>query len=302
MSRIQPVYANVVRELRAEGIELSDRRVVKGMKLIAAAALVREATVANAQDLWPLNHFWSRPEEAEAAKTVVQPRVAEAGGPALELTRPVTDILDDIAVLEAQDPMVRSEIIAMSVPNPHVRFHYEDYKTLPETLSPRYELLDGALLMVPAPTPFHQHISRNLAFLLLQFVRQHRLGVVFYSPIDVVLGSGDDREIVQPDLLFLDNSQRRFITAEEIRGAPALVVEILSPGTATRDRGYKKILYGRYGVREYWLVDPAAQTIEVYTPGTKGLALAWQYARTGILKSLVLPGLAIPLEQIFRED
>ncbi|MFO1433403.1 MAG: AAA family ATPase [Candidatus Competibacteraceae bacterium] len=110
MSRIQPVYANVVRELRAEGIELSDRRVVKGMKLIAAAALLREATVADAQDLWPLNHFWSRPEEAEAAKTVVQPRVAEAGGPALELTRPVDDILEDIAVLEAQAPAVNSEV------------------------------------------------------------------------------------------------------------------------------------------------------------------------------------------------
>ncbi len=110
MSRIQPVYANVVRELRAEGIELSDRRVVKGMKLIAAAALLREATVADAQDLWPLNHFWSRPEEAEAAKTVVQPRVAEAGGPALELTRSVSDILEDIAVLEAQAPAVSSEV------------------------------------------------------------------------------------------------------------------------------------------------------------------------------------------------
>ena len=110
MNRIQPVYANVVRELRAEGIELSDRRVVKGMKLIAAAALLREATVADAQDLWPLNHFWSRPEEAEAAKTVVQPRVAEAGGPTLELIRSVTDILEDIAVLEAQAPAVHSEV------------------------------------------------------------------------------------------------------------------------------------------------------------------------------------------------
>jgi MoxR-like ATPase len=110
LRRIQPVYADVVRELRAEGIDLSDRRVVKGLKLIAAAALLREATVADAQDLWPLNHFWSRPEEAEAARTVVQPRVAEAGGPALELTRSAADILEDLAVLEAQAPAVRSEV------------------------------------------------------------------------------------------------------------------------------------------------------------------------------------------------
>jgi MoxR-like ATPase len=107
---LQPVYADVVRELRAEGIELSDRRVIKGLKLLAGAALLREANVADAQDLWPLNHFWSRPEEAEAARTVVQPRVTEAGGPALVLTRPALDIEDDLAVLATQAPTLRSEV------------------------------------------------------------------------------------------------------------------------------------------------------------------------------------------------
>lgn len=110
MSAIQPLYAEVVRELRAEGIELSDRRMVKGMKLIAGATLLREGEAADAQDLWPLNHFWSRPEEAEAARTVVQPRVAEAGGPALALTRPAEDILEDLAVLAAQAPAARTEV------------------------------------------------------------------------------------------------------------------------------------------------------------------------------------------------
>ncbi len=110
MSRIQPLYANVVRELRAEGIELSDRRVVKGMKLIAGATLLREGSLADARDLWPLNHFWSRPEEAAAARTVVQPRVAEAGGPALALSRSTDDIVEDIAVLQSQAPAVRTEV------------------------------------------------------------------------------------------------------------------------------------------------------------------------------------------------
>jgi len=110
VSPMQPVYASVIRELRAEGVELSDRRVVKGMKLIAAAALLREASVAEMVDLWPLQHFWSRPEEAEPARAVVQPRLAEAGGTTLELTRSATDILEDIAVLEAQAPTVRSEV------------------------------------------------------------------------------------------------------------------------------------------------------------------------------------------------
>jgi MoxR-like ATPase len=107
---IQPLYAQVVRELRAEGIELSDRRVVKGLKLIAAATLLREATAAEERDLWPLNHCWSRPEEAQAIQAVVQPRVAEGGGPALDPVRPVVDIAADIGVLEAQSPAMRSEI------------------------------------------------------------------------------------------------------------------------------------------------------------------------------------------------
>lgn len=107
---VQPLYAHMVRELRAEGIALSDRRVIKGLKLIAAATLLREATVAEPRDLWPLNHCWSRPEEAQAIQAVVQPRVAEDGGPALDPARAVADIVADIGVLEAQSPAMRSEI------------------------------------------------------------------------------------------------------------------------------------------------------------------------------------------------
>ncbi|HLX10926.1 MAG TPA: AAA family ATPase [Thermoanaerobaculia bacterium] len=107
---IQPIYATVVRELRAEGIEISDRRVVKGLKLVAAAALLREATAAAPADLWPLNHFWSRPEEAEVVQAVIQPRVSEDGGRQLQLSRPAPEMLADLGVLEAQEPGVRTEV------------------------------------------------------------------------------------------------------------------------------------------------------------------------------------------------
>ena len=190
----------------------------------------------------------------------------------------------------------------MTVPNPHIRFHYEDYKTLPESMSARYELLDGALIMVPAPTTGHQRVSRNLEFILMGFVQERKLGEIFDAPVDVVLGQGNDREIVQPDLLFIANTQRHIVTAEEIQGAPALVVEILSPGTEARDRGYKKVLYGRYGVQEYWIFDPRAQTAEVYVPGEGGFRLSREYARDETLVSPLLSDLEVALEEVFRQS
>jgi len=189
----------------------------------------------------------------------------------------------------------------MPVPNPHVRFHYEDYKSLPETMSPRYELLDGELVVVPAPTVSHQRVSRNLGFILMRFVREKDLGEILHAPIDMVLGQGDDREVVQPDLVFINKAQSHIATPEEIRGAPALVVEILSPGTQARDRGYKKVLYGRYGVQEYWIVDPPTQTAEVYTLSAVGLQLIREYNRAEVLGSVVLPGLEVALSEVFRD-
>jgi MoxR-like ATPase len=107
---IQPLYGTVLRELRAESVELSDRRAIKGLKLIAGAALLREAETAGPQDLWPLLHVWSRAAEADALRQVVQPRVEEAGGAVLSAVRPVEDILLDLQVLIEQEPALRSEV------------------------------------------------------------------------------------------------------------------------------------------------------------------------------------------------
>ncbi|MCP4696696.1 MAG: AAA domain-containing protein [Gammaproteobacteria bacterium] len=110
ISQLRPVYASVIRELRAEGIDISDRRVIKGLKLIAGAALMRESDKAEVQDLWPLNYFWGRPEEAETAKGVVQPKVEDAGGPVLARVREALDIMEDIEVLVQQEANVRTEV------------------------------------------------------------------------------------------------------------------------------------------------------------------------------------------------
>ena len=180
-----------------------------------------------------------------------------------------------------------------------VKFTYEDYKSLPASETKRYELLGGELVLVPSPSAYHQRISGRLGFILRAFVREKGLAEVFNAPLDVVLGEGEDREVVQPDLIYISRERAGIIAEEEIRGAPDLVVEITSPGTADRDRHYKKTLYARHGVAEYWLVDPQAKAVEIYVPGEAGFRLERVFRGKEILSSPLLPGLEIPLAEVF---
>ena len=185
------------------------------------------------------------------------------------------------------------------VAKPRVKFTYEDYKSLPEAETTRYELLGGELVLVPSPSTYHQRIARKLGFILEAFVERTNLGEIFFAPLDVVLGEGDAREIVQPDIFFVSKGNSRIIAAEEIRGAPDLVIEITSPGTEDRDRHYKKTLYARHGVREYWIVDPESKTVEIYIPGEKGFELARAYRADEVLESPLLQGLKVDLKEVF---
>ena len=185
------------------------------------------------------------------------------------------------------------------VARPQVKFTYEDYKSLPESETKRYELLGGELVLVPSPTEYHQRISGNLAFILRQFVQENDLGRVYYAPLDVVLGEGEDREVVQPDIFFISKERAEIIAEEEIRGAPDLIIEIVSPGTEDRDRHYKKTLYARHGVKEYWIVDPEKKTVEVYTLGERGFKLTKAFKAGEVLTSPLLEGLEVNLNEIF---
>ena len=177
---------------------------------------------------------------------------------------------------------------------PRIKFTVDDYMTTPEDR--RYQLLDGELVLAPAPTDKHQAICLQLAVALHQFVQGRGLGLVRFAPYDVVLSNYD---VVQPDILFVSNERVRLITEANIQGAPALVVEILSPATEQYDRGYKRTLYSRHGVQEYWIVDPSAETVEVLTETDQGLTPTATYSRSETLASPLLPGLSIDLGQIF---
>lgn len=177
-----------------------------------------------------------------------------------------------------------------------IKFTYRDYKSLPESETKRYELLEGELIMVPSPTTYHQSISGNLEHMLRDFVRRHDLGSVYHAPLDVVFSQED---VAQPDIFLISKKRLEIIAKENIRGAPDLIIEILSPATAERDRSYKRTLYARHGVREYWLVDLDEQSIEVMELGKTGFESVGVYRKGEILTSPLFQGLRFNLEEVF---
>jgi Uma2 family endonuclease len=181
-----------------------------------------------------------------------------------------------------------------------IPFTYADYKSLPEAMDRRYELMDGELCLVPAPTTLHQFVSQNIEVLLVAHVRAARCGTVLHAPLDVVLGEGDDRDVLQPDIVFVSRERASIVTLAEVAGAPDLVIEILSRGTKTRDRGYKRTRYERARVNEYWIVDPDRETIDVFRLGAEGFAPAAHYRRGDELACAVIPGFRLPVDEIFK--
>ena len=180
--------------------------------------------------------------------------------------------------------------------NTKLKFTYRDYTLLPE--GDRRELIEGDFYVVPAPSIRHQTIAANVGTALRHFVRRNRLGTVLWAPTDVVLSP---ESVVQPDIVFVSNERSGIITEDNIAGAPDLVVEILSPSTAERDRELKLTLYTRFGVREYWIVDPEENTVQVLGLGSEGPANVRRYA-SGSVESGILPELTIQLEEIFSTE
>ena len=188
----------------------------------------------------------------------------------------------------------------MAKAHTRIKFTYEDYKSLPYVEGVRYELLDGELIkLTPAPNEFHQRISIELSSLLHRFVRERQLGWVYEAPFDVVLGESGEEEVAEPDILFVSKERRRIIREDAVHGAPDLVVEILSPSTADKDRTYKRRLYAKYGIKEFWIIDPSEETVEVFTLGRRGYDRAKLYKKEEALTSPLLPGLQISLREIF---
>ena len=138
---------------------------------------------------------------------------------------------------------------------------WDDVQRMPDDGN-RYEFIGGRLYVTPAPVTRHQRISKRLQAALMRILEDPGHGEVFYAPFLVEFPGTGDR--VQPDLLFVSDDRREIIGEKQVLGAPDLVVEILSPSTARRDRGIKLDLYARRGVRQYWIVDPVEDAVDVW--------------------------------------
>ena len=183
--------------------------------------------------------------------------------------------------------------IAITAVKPKPKLTYEDYASLPD--DERCELIDGELIPMPSPKEIHQKILKLMtrSFFPLE---ARGLGIFYFAPFDVILSRFN---VVQPDLIFVSGARSHIITEDNIRGAPDLVVEILSPSTAGYDRTTKRDLYARHGVREYWLIDPYAKTATVLILGANGYDTHAVYGEGDTLTSPTLAGFALNLSDLF---
>lgn len=174
------------------------------------------------------------------------------------------------------------------------RISAQEYLAQPESKVPTH-LLDGEMIVSPAPSTEHQLVVGNLYFLVRTLGAQ---GKAFVAPIDVYF---DEQNIPQPDVLWIaPNNQRVTIERRYIKGAPDLIIEVVSPGTEKMDRGDKFQLYEGYGVREYWIANPVEAFIEVWR------SAEGKFRRVGIFESeerfeSVVLKATISVEAIFTE-
>jgi Uma2 family endonuclease len=176
-----------------------------------------------------------------------------------------------------------------------VRLTYEDYAALPAD-GRRWELIDGELELSPAPSPRHQTVSRRLQHELMAQLEDTDIALVFNAPVDLILSPHD---IVQPDLVLV-RTGKNIITERAIEGLPDVVVEILSPSSGLMDKRVKRALYARFGVPEYWLVEPQVGSIEICLLRETGLEPALRFDRASRLTSPAFPEIDVNLEHVFR--
>lgn len=139
-----------------------------------------------------------------------------------------------------------------------MRLTWQDYRQLPPSRL-RHEVLAGELVVSPAPNLRHQQVLRNLTRELVRLLGDTGRAEVLFAPVDVRLS---EQDVFQPDLLVVMRENLHRLRPDFVDGPPDLVVEVLSPGTAHRDRGGKLARYAAHGVRECWLVDPEANLVE----------------------------------------
>lgn len=180
------------------------------------------------------------------------------------------------------------------------RLTIDDWEAMPYREGYRYEIIEGELFVSCSPGLTHQIVSDNLLVLIKNYLAANPIGTVVSTP-GLILSNVSG---VIPDLVFFRREQRdRIVTNERLTGPPALVIEILSPGSANikRDQLVKLRLYSRHNVPEYWIVDPQNLTIARYVDDGSSLTLSESLRVDDNLVTTALPGFSCQVSDVFRQ-
>jgi Uma2 family endonuclease len=185
----------------------------------------------------------------------------------------------------------------MSSVRPDLKLTYEDLEALRDDRR-RHEVIDGDHFVTPAPQTRHQLLSMNLSYYLRAYLEANPIGQVYAAPFDVVLSNVD---VVEPDLAVVLQNHLDRLTATHLRGAPDIAIEILSESTRKTDEITKRRLYERFGVLEYWVVDPEIEIVRGYAQSRSGFDRPRELWREhgDVLASPLLPGFEVRLDQVF---
>jgi len=173
---------------------------------------------------------------------------------------------------------------------------YQEYLTFPDSDGLKKEIIEGDLYMTPAPSIKHQQISSTLFYQLFIHVAKNKLGKVLYAPCDVLLSNIN---VLQPDIIFIARENYDILTEYNIQGAPDLLIEILSPSTQDTDRIFKKRIYEKFGVKEYWILDPILETVEIWSSTKNKYQLLINATKDDTIESRVIAGLRLALVTVF---
>jgi Uma2 family endonuclease len=177
------------------------------------------------------------------------------------------------------------------------RLTYSDYVQMTPPDSGKFQLIEGELVVRTSPSTKHQRIILVIIKYLETYIKKNSIGEIFLSPLDVVLG---EHNTYQPDLLFILESNKKIIEETKINGTPDMVVEVLSPSNAYYDLVIKKKIYESSGVKEYWIVDPIQDALDLYVLQNNKFQHKVQIEKKGIIPSEIFPGLDLDLERILQ--
>jgi Uma2 family endonuclease len=172
---------------------------------------------------------------------------------------------------------------------------YADLQRRPDD-GRQYELYDGEVRLVPSPTNRHQVVLKNLVAMLMAYEREHG-GRMLFAPSDVVF---TQYNVVQPDALYFVEARRHLVRFDRPTDvAPDLVVEVVSSGTSAHDRSLKRAVYARFGVREYWILDPLDETIEIFVLDGADYRLAQIAGKGDVAAAPTVAGLSVDPVRVF---